>query len=495
MSHFDLHAFISYAHLDNEPLEPGQKGWVTRFHVTLRTRLSQRLGEQAKIWRDEKLAGNDVFGDEIVEQFPKTALLVSILTPRYLRSEWCTRELDKFAEAAARTGGVTVGNKSRVIKVVKTPLEPGVKLPPLVERTLGYEFYERDGEEPEEIDPAFGEHAREEFLRRVSALAVEMAASLRALAIAEQAQGEPVRPTGPTVFIAECGRDMQAAREQLVTDLRVHGYEVLPAQQLPLTEDALRREVTAQLERAVLAIHLVGGSAGPVPDGPSGRSLVALQNEFAAARSREGRLKRIIWLPEGTTGERPEHQAFIDALLRDASLQQGADLLRGDVEALKGTMHLALRQMQSPPAASEQPSTGAPVVHLLMTEADRAAAVPLIKALRARKLTVTLPVFTGAAAELREANAQLVSACNVLLLFYGAGDEAWKFHQLNDLRKQAATGAGVRSPWIVLAPPATPDKQMLQALEEKNVIDLLAGLSDAVLDPLVAALSGKVTIP
>src|SRR4029453_4873400 len=58
---FDHHAFISYAHIDNEPLTPGQKGWVAQFHATLQTMLSQRLGERARIWRDDKLDGNDVF--------------------------------------------------------------------------------------------------------------------------------------------------------------------------------------------------------------------------------------------------------------------------------------------------------------------------------------------------------------------------------------------------------------------------------------------------
>ncbi len=41
---FDQDAFISYAHIDNEPLTPGQKGWVTQFHATLQAMLSQRLG-------------------------------------------------------------------------------------------------------------------------------------------------------------------------------------------------------------------------------------------------------------------------------------------------------------------------------------------------------------------------------------------------------------------------------------------------------------------
>ena len=191
---FELDAFISYAHLDNKPLDSGEKGWVSRFHTTLQTRLSQRLGQQTKIWRDEKLAGNDVFGDEIVDQFPKTALLISILTPCYLQSEWCIKELHLFADAAVHTGGITVGNMSRVIKVVKTPIDPAKPLPDLVQRTLGYDFLNANAEE---IDPAFGEEARQEFLRRVSRLAVELAVSLRALAIADQAPDQSATPCGP----------------------------------------------------------------------------------------------------------------------------------------------------------------------------------------------------------------------------------------------------------------------------------------------------------
>jgi len=31
---FDQDAFINYAHIDNEPLTPGQKGWVSQCHAT-----------------------------------------------------------------------------------------------------------------------------------------------------------------------------------------------------------------------------------------------------------------------------------------------------------------------------------------------------------------------------------------------------------------------------------------------------------------------------
>ena len=102
---FEKHLFISYAHMDNQPLTPEQQGWISRFHASLNVMLSMRLGRPAEIWRDQKLSGNDVFADEIVSQFPKTALLISVLTPRYLESDWCTREVEEFSKAVEHSGG------------------------------------------------------------------------------------------------------------------------------------------------------------------------------------------------------------------------------------------------------------------------------------------------------------------------------------------------------------------------------------------------------
>lgn len=486
---FEQHAFISYAHLDNEPLIAGGKGWVSQFDAALRVLLSQRLGEKVKMWRDEKLAGNDVFANEITELFGQTALLVTVLSPRYLKSEWCGRELAGFLDAASHSGGVAIGNNSRVIKVVKTPLEEPA--PPLVasvlQQTLGFEFYRADTEPAEEIDPAFGEEVRAEFLRRISRLAVAMADSLRE--IVRQSRDAPGAAPRPAVYLAECGRDLVPVREQLAADLRSHGYEVLPAQALPSTEDELRAALAEMLPRCAWSIHLVGNSTGLVPDGPSGRSLVDLQNEVAATEAAAGGLRRLIWLPDGATGERPAQQQFIATLLSSASLQQGADLLRGNAESLKVAMHQALAQAATPaPAPPAATAAGPARLHLLMTEADRAAAVPLIKRLRARGFEVTLPLFTGDAAALRAGNTQLAAEADVLVLFYGAGDETWKYYQRNDLRKHVEVVPRERpaAVWTALAAPLTPDKALLSDLAEPGTLDLLQGL-DAVPDDALPA--------
>jgi hypothetical protein len=44
MMRFEKDLFISYAHIDNEPLTPEQKGWITRFHASLEALLSMRMG-------------------------------------------------------------------------------------------------------------------------------------------------------------------------------------------------------------------------------------------------------------------------------------------------------------------------------------------------------------------------------------------------------------------------------------------------------------------
>jgi hypothetical protein len=134
---FDSDVFISYAHIDNQPLPGGQDGWVTVFHEALEQFLSRFKGGNARVWRDKKLRGNDVFSDEIMDQFPKTAALISVLTPRYLSSEWCTKEINGFCGVAQRTGGVVVENKARVFKVIKTPFDPGESLLPVMDKVLG----------------------------------------------------------------------------------------------------------------------------------------------------------------------------------------------------------------------------------------------------------------------------------------------------------------------------------------------------------------------
>ena len=139
--------FISYAHIDNEALTEEDKGWISQFHKVLDTRVAQLTGEKPRIWRDLKLGGNDMFDQAIVHQFCNARVMISIMSPRYLKSEWCMKELRQFYNNASSTSGVSFENKSRILKVVKTPFETNDvpnEVRSVFASLLGFEFFEVD---------------------------------------------------------------------------------------------------------------------------------------------------------------------------------------------------------------------------------------------------------------------------------------------------------------------------------------------------------------
>ncbi|MBL8329387.1 MAG: toll/interleukin-1 receptor domain-containing protein [Rubrivivax sp.] len=489
MSGFEQHAFISYAHIDNQALEPGHPGWVTRFHEVLEARLAELLGG-AVIWRDRKLAGNDDFGDEIEAQLRRSALLVSVLTPRYVDSQWCVRELQTFVEAADPAGPRGAGSAQRVILVRKTPLSSQAKLPPVFERMLGFAFFDKDKGQLSVYDPLLGETARQAFHHATLRLAEAMADTLRGIGAAQLSADAPP-PSGQVVYLAHGGRDMESVRQQLAAELRAQGHAVLPDGALPLDEESLAAVVQPALEAATLAVHLVGSSGGPVPEGPSGLSVVELQNRWAAQASAQRRLPRLIWAPAAARPERAEHERFIQALLSQGELQQGADLLRGDLEELKTTLHQSLRpRPKAQPPAAQAGAVAVPRVHLVLTEADRRLALPVIQALRSAGAQVSLPEFAGEAAEIRQLNATRAAEADAVLIGYGSGDEAWRVHQQLELRKLGALlGRPLPAPWLLLWPPDSEDKRLQQALAEPRTLDALDGLQPQTLEPLRAFLS------
>ena len=74
-------------------------------------------------------------------------LLVPVISPRYVQSDWCNREMEAFH--AAQSGTTMPGSpafRSRVFKVVKTPLPEHLREcePEHIRNLIGYQFYGED---------------------------------------------------------------------------------------------------------------------------------------------------------------------------------------------------------------------------------------------------------------------------------------------------------------------------------------------------------------
>lgn len=176
---FEFDVFVSYTHIDNVSLVEDRKGWVSDFRRALEVRLGQMLGRPAKIWMNDKLVGNDSMVDDDTAALRHAMFFVAVVTPRYVKSQWTQRELLEFDAVAARQGGLTLRGRSRLIKVLKTPV-PFPDLPPLLQQTLGYEFYRLEPEtgKVRSFDEVFGPESQREFWLRLDDLAHDLAGVL-----------------------------------------------------------------------------------------------------------------------------------------------------------------------------------------------------------------------------------------------------------------------------------------------------------------------------
>jgi hypothetical protein len=491
---FENDMFISYAHVDNQPLTDGDKGWVTRFHATLAKLLAMRLGRDTKIWRDDKLQGNDVFSNEIVARFKHSAVLLSILTPRYLNSEWCTREAHEFCQSARETGGLVVGNKSRVFKVIKSPIskQKSESLPGPMRGLLGYEFFTLKDGASLEFDPAYGPEYAQLLNVSTARLASEIQQLLESLNAEGNASASDDRnvpnerqvPGQPAVYLAECSYDRREDRKALNSELLARSYRVLPDRELPRDEAEYRTEVARLIEQCVLSIHLVGGGPGSVPDGPGQCPGVVIQNELAAARARAKGLKRVISLPASTCSEDARHQAFIEAIHRDPNVQYGAEVITAGIEAVKTAVQTALAPRTPAPMARE---AGAASIYVIFDAKDRKdeALLRLRKCLHERELVPLKPAFDGTAEAVRTAHEGNLAESDAVLIYYGSGTDAWKQSIDRDVQKAKGRGGGrkLRAVFNWIAAPTSYDKEEIIAENAvANVIDARGGVSQSLVD-------------
>ncbi len=500
---FEQDIFISYAHDDDLPLMEGDKGWVSEFHQTLEALVRQISGDDIQIWRDPKLQGNDFFADTLEEALPRTAVLVSIVSPRYLKSEWCLRELTCFYKGAQNSGGLRVADKSRIFKVVKTHI-PREQQPTPLGELLGYEFFRIDPNsgKPVEFRKELGPEAQQNYIAKLYDTAYEITDLLTKLhSDALQEQTTPLT----TVYLAETTSDLRDERDRIKTELRQQGYTVLPDEPLPLNGEGFREAVSAHLERSALSIHLIGAKPGMVPEDER-RSAVRLQNDVAAQFSAERGLRRIIWIRPDEGGNNKEGRGkLIEVLEVNPEAQQGADLLKSGVEELKNVINDRLRQLQleeeqkntrskpSSDSVEAQQSDAEPLTaYLICDQCDFDATQPLADYLYDQGFDLMYPVFEGDESEIREDHMDKLASCDASVFYCGQATDLWLSSKLRDLRKLAGYREGksrlVNA--VCIAPPGASWKQRFRN-RDSLVINIDADFDPQQVAPLVDAVKAS----
>jgi uncharacterized coiled-coil protein SlyX len=470
---FEADAFISYAHLDNQQLVEGRQGWVANLQRALSIRVGQMLGKDAHVWWDRKLQGNDAFDAALVARLQKVAALVTVVTPRYVLSDWTRKELAEFCKAAETTGGLRVHEKTRLFKVLKTRV-PEDQHPPELQAVLGYEFYKIDPATGKirELDEIFGQDAQRDFWIKLDDLAHDLSALIQSLdddePSAAAAPREAAPPPGPAVkavYLATTTSDRQEDREAVRRDLEQHGYLVLPNRPLPATAPEIEQIIRSDLERSRLSVHIVGATYGLVPEGGQ-RSIVEMQNELAVARMAAGGFARLVWIPPGVQPSDDRQRAVIEALRMDPRPQRGSDVVEKPLEDLRTLLKTWLEEGGPADAAAEPAhAEGAHsrYIYLIYDQRDVEAVAPWIDFLF-KDFEVIRSVFDKDESANRSYHQASLQKCDAVAIFYGAGNESWLRRKLREVQKSAGYGrTGPQPPvGIVLIPPRTSEKDQFR---------------------------------
>ncbi len=454
---------LSYAVVDDLPMGEQPIGWVSRFHRDLEVRIEQLSGEPVRIGRHPNPSGQPPSDARLKELLPKVKAMISVVSPPFVKSGGCQEDIATFWDAAERSGSLRVDNRSRLLKVVRRPVDFAELAPPLSDvlpRLSGFDFFEVDPVTGRlwEYDESFGTQAKQRYHERVYDLAREVTQVLKAyrqLTESKAAGGAEASRTGKVVFLAETTADLRSERDKLRRELIERGHRVLPDHPLPVIGPELEASLRALLPQCNAAVHLVGTRYGLVPEGAT-ESVVELQLRIARAADAGAQLVRLVWMPADLAPQDPRQSEFVRRLHDDPALHTGGDLICGSLNLLKD---LLLRRLDPPaeaaPAADSTTMGGPPRVYLVCDPSDEDQVSSIEDYLFESGCEVSLPLFQGTSGEIAEAHRRNLVRCDAVLVFFGTPTSHWVEIKLMDMAQ--APGYGRARPFkaqAVLVPPS-----------------------------------------
>ena len=470
--------FLNYASVDDQPLFEGKPGWVSELHRNLEVRVEQLSGEKVNIARLPEEAITPKIEAELRAHLPRLKAMISVISPPFIHSDVCRREVEGFWTAAEESGGRWVQDKSRLLKVLKTAVsneEMPAPLADIFSPLLGFEFFERDPEtgRVREFDEAFGPALKQRFFERVYDLAYDVSQILRLL---KQLDSQPLRVHQAEngflqhrVYLAATTSDVQDERDRIRRELLERGHQVLPDGPLPMLATDIEQTVQDCLAECTIAVHLLGRHYGATPE-DSAESIPALQVRLTSEQAQAQKLQRLIWMPrlDGEIDRR--QQEFLSRVQEDAALQHGAEILEGDLNLLKKDLIrcLAPPEEKAPPQGSPgsgSPGAGATKLYLICDPKDETEVEALEDYLFDQGLEVCLPAFDGDDAAAAALHRENLATCDAVLVYYGAAPKAWVDIKLRELLK--AAGYGRETPisvqGVYIAPPEDRRKERFRS--------------------------------
>jgi serine/threonine protein kinase len=437
---------LTYAAIDDYPLAAGKPGWVSQLHRNLEVRMEQLSGEKVHVTRLPENAIPPEIECELLQHLPNAKVMISVLSPPFIKSDLCRREVERFWQGAAETGGRYLHEKARLLKALKTAVaveQMPRELIDIFSPLFGFEFFEFDADtgRVREFDEAFGPVLKQRFFERVYDLAYD---GCQVLGLLKHVRGQQVPSAAPNryrqwVYLATTTSDVADERDRIKRELLERGHVVLPDAPLPTLARDVETVVANCLAKCTIAIHLLGKRYGVTPE-DSSESIPAMQLRLTAERASGSALARLIWMPGVPDDAR--QRSFVLRVQEDPLLHQGADILEGNLNLLKKELIRRLAPPEENPKATApaQAPTGTPKLYLICDPQDEEAVAALEDYLFAQGLEILLPAFDGDDAVAAALHQENLLSCHAALVYYGRAPRAWVDIKLRELLKAAGYG-------------------------------------------------------
>lgn len=424
---FENDIFISYCHYDNAA--PGDEpGWVDHFHEGLESWLMRRFGrKKITIWRDKKLKGSTLFDNRIKEKIRNSALFMVLLSPNYLNSDYCRKELDWFySEAGASRYGLSVNNESRIFNVLLKNI-PHTSWPPQLKGIGGFPMHDEPGKSDEPGESL--DHREILYNKKLRNIVDAVETFLKlfpgAGAGMEEA-GEPEKETLP-IFIADTADTLQTTRDRLVADLKAEGVGIVTDIPPPWDGPAHEAAVKKAVDEASLAVHLLDGFPGRKIEGLKSATYPRSQVETGL----HSHTRQLVWVPKSLGYkdiEDREYAGFLESLERETREKSGFEFIRDEKTYLPRLIQQTVAQIRREREA-EGDDTDAPIL-LDTHQKDQRFAFKLADYLSGKGLRVEFNQESrDPASGLRNFEEALKHARN-LIIIYGSVAPVWVHQRL-----------------------------------------------------------------
>ena len=460
----DADVLISYAEVDNEPLRPGDEGWISQLQRNLKIRMEQLSGEEVKISRLSGKAFESIgSGGGIAKEMSEAKAVVPVISPPFTNSAGCQKEMEIIynPETISSQTGSGEPTEAKVVNAIKMPviLESAPhSISSVISTCPGLEFFEREPStgKVREFHESFGEDSRQRYYERVYDLAYELCESIKQRSPSDKSTGTEAEKK-QKIFLAPTTSELTKEYDTVKRELKEHGYHVVPDCPLPLSLNEMNEALEAMITDCVTSIHLMGHNYGLIPEG-STASIGEILLRFTAEKSSQG-LKRFIWSPREFSEGEAKQVELLERIQEDPALHSAAELIEGSISTLKRDIFRVIEEQKkkSEEDANKEikPVTDSKLIYLICEQRDEEAVEALEDYLFKEGLEVCLPAFDGDEADVKALHQENLINCSGALVYYGAAPRAWTDIKLRDLIK--AVGYGRENPIenqaVFIAPP------------------------------------------